>query len=373
MHEQPHPCVTERYDAVLLVSFGGPEAPDEVMPFLRRVTAGRGIPDERLAVVAEHYHAHGGRSPINDQCRALVAALTQELAGRGFSLPVLWGNRNSEPFLADVLADARSRGLHRLVAVTTSAYPSYSSCRQYREDLGGSVPEGIEVDRIAHYALTPGFIEVMSVAVAEALAELEQDPHAGAGGAARVLFVTHSIPTAMAETAGPASRPAEGSYVAWHREVAAQVMGRLAAAQGVTTAQGEDHPYEVVYCSRSGPASQPWLEPDVNDRIAELAEAGDRRPIVLAPIGFVSDHMEVINDLDVEAVQTAREHGVPVVRAATAGTAPGFVSQLVDQVVRRAEQAESVTAERAVTGPGWSLCDPDCCVNLRRRDTPVVV
>jgi len=179
--------------------------------------------------------------------------------------------------------------------------------------------------------------------------------------------VTHSIPTSMAESAGPASRPAEGSYVAWHREVAEKVMA------GLTTASGEAIPYELVYCSRSGPAAQPWLEPDVNDRITELAEAGDRRPIVLVPIGFVSDHMEVINDLDVEAVGTAQQHGIPVVRAATAGTDPAFVSQLVDQIAARTGRADRADAERATAGPGWSLCDPDCCVNLRRPETPVVL
>lgn len=393
MHEQLDPSIhtaaaLEPYDAVLLMSFGGPESADEVMPFLRRVTAGRGIPDERLAEVAEHYYAHGGRSPINDQCRALVAALTAELAARGIDLPVLWGNRNSEPYLSDVLQDARRDGRHRLVAVTTSAYPSYSSCRQYREDLGRHLPDGLSVDRIAHYALTPGFQQVMVDAVSEALDTL--------GGPARVLFVTHSIPITMSQTAGPPTRPEEGSYVAWHRAVADRVMAEVDPGGTIE--------HELVYCSRSGPPSQPWLEPDVNDRLTELATQGHREDVVLAPIGFVSDHMEVLNDLDAEAVDTATGLGLSVARAATAGTAPAFVEQLVVQLLERAEAARAeaagpldelggrgdglggrgdelelggrgepvVTAAQAAGGPGWFRCPAQCCVNQRHPETPVV-
>ncbi|MFW6599786.1 ferrochelatase [Propionibacteriaceae bacterium Y2011] len=346
------------YDGVLLVSFGGPEAPDEVMPFLRRVTAGRNIPDERLALVAEHYHDHGGRSPINDQCRALLAALEQELARREVDVELWWGNRNSEPYLANTIAAAQQSGARRLLALTTSAYPSYSSCRQYRENVADALAEAgaddLVVDRIGQYATDEGFVTANADAVDGALRRLGDTPPA------RILFVTHSIPTAMAESAGPSGRPDAGSYVAWHESVGERVVARLSE-------QWPGLRHELVYCSRSGPPSQPWLEPDVNDRLRELA--GDPHPVVLAPIGFTSDHMEVIQDLDTEAAATAAEVGITCVRAATAGTHPAFVSGLVDALQARAEVArgerQPSTEPGTLGGPGWLTCRPDCCPNLR--------
>jgi ferrochelatase len=346
------------YDALLLLSFGGPEAPEEVMPFLRRVTAGRGIPDDRLQEVAHHYDLFGGRSPINDQNRALIAALEAELKERDIELPVLWGNRNSPPFLADALTDAAARGLHRLVVVTTSAYSSYSSCRQYRENLAEALASAqeaglvLEIDKIGPYALRPAFVDPNARLVVDALRSVSDVPDAELA----LLFVTHSIPDAMDETSGPGD--GEGRlYQEQHHALAHQVVDRVRAELGRELAP------EVVYCSRSGPPSQPWLEPDVNDRLEELAAAG-RRVVLVAPVGFVSDHMEVAYDLDTEAVETAERLGVRLVRVPTVGVDPGFVAGLVDLVEERAAEARG---ERVPAGPGVrpSVCPAGCCPNLR--------
>jgi protoporphyrin/coproporphyrin ferrochelatase len=346
------------YDALLLLSFGGPEAPEEVMPFLRRVTAGRGIPDDRLQEVAHHYDLFGGRSPINDQNRALIAALEAELKERDIELPVLWGNRNSPPFLADALTDAAARGLHRLVVVTTSAYSSYSSCRQYRENLAEALASAqeaglvLEIDKIGPYALRPAFVDPNARLVVDALRSVSDVPDAELA----LLFVTHSIPDAMDETSGPGD--GEGRlYQEQHHALAHQVVDRVRAELGRELAP------EVVYCSRSGPPSQPWLEPDVNDRLEELAAAG-RRVVLVAPVGFVSDHMEVAYDLDTEAVETAERLGVRLVRVPTVGVDPGFVAGLVDLVEERAAEARG---ELVPAGPGVrpSVCPAGCCPNLR--------
>jgi ferrochelatase len=346
------------YDALLLLSFGGPEEPDEVMPFLRRVTAGRGIPDERLQDVAHHYDLFGGRSPINDQNRALIAALEAELKERDLDVPVLWGNRNSAPFLADALRDAAARGLHRLVVVTTSAYSSYSSCRQYRENLADALTEVqeaglvVEIDKIGPYALRPAFVGPNARLVVDALRSASDVPDAELA----LLFVTHSIPDAMDETSGPGD--GEGRlYQEQHHALADQVLDRALRELG------RELPPEVVYCSRSGPPSQPWLEPDVNDRLEELAADG-RRVVVVAPVGFVSDHMEVAYDLDTEAVQTAERLGLRLVRVPTVGVDAAFVSGLVDLVEERAAEARG---EVVPGGPGVrpSVCPAGCCPNLR--------
>ena len=347
------------YDAVLLLSFGGPEAPDEVMPFLRRVTAGRDIPDDRLADVAHHYELFGGRSPINDQNRALIAALEAELKERGLDVPVLWGNRNSPPFLPDALRDAAARGLHRIVVVTTSAYSSYSSCRQYRENLADAFAEVcdeglvLEIDKIGPYALRPTFVGPNARLVADALRPLADVPDSELA----LLFVTHSIPDTTDETSGPGD--GEGRlYQEQHHAVARAVV------DSVRTELGRDLPPEVVYCSRSGPPSQPWLEPDVNDRLKELAAEG-RRVVVLAPVGFVSDHMEVVYDLDTEAAETAERLGLRLVRLPTVGVDEAFVAGLVDLLEERAAEARG---EVVVSGPGVrpSVCPAGCCPNLRQ-------
>ena len=351
------------YDAVLLVSFGGPERPEDVVPFLENVTRGRGIPRERLAEVGEHYFLFGGKSPINDQCRELVAALRTELDRRGIDRPLFWGNRNWDPYLTDVARRLDAEGFRRVVVLTTSAYPSYSSCRQYRENLYDAFAETtVSVDRIRHYADTEGFVTASVDATVAAVDTL------GADVRPRLVFVTHSIPTAMAETAGPQPHSAEGGYVDWHRLVAAEVTRRVVAVRAVAT----DH--DLVYCSRSGPPSQPWLEPDVNDRLTELAESGEQA-VVAVPIGFVSDHMEVVFDLDTEAAATARDLGLPFARAATAGTHPAFVSGLVDLLDERAAVARGEQVSEPVVGGGdvgRYACPAGCCPNLREPDRPAM-
>ncbi len=350
------------YDAILLLSFGGPEQPDDVMPFLRTVTAGRGIPDERLASVAEHYYAFGGRSPINDQNRALLAALRAELDRREIGTPLVWGNRNFHPFVTDALREAHEGGVRRVLTVVTSAYSSYSSCRQYREDLARAVDaladEGRElvVDKIRTYWNHPGFARANSRLVTEAARGLGAVPDAQT----RLVFVTHSIPDGMDDTSGPGD--GEGNlYRRQHLQLAAAITDEVNATLS------RDLDFEMVYCSRSGPPSQPWLEPDVNDRLEELATAGVT-DVVVAPIGFVSDHMEVRFDLDTEAAQTAERLGLRMVRVPTVGTDDEFVGGLVDLALERAAQARGVE----VPTPVWpgsdvrpAVCRPGCCPNLR--------
>ena len=355
----------EPYDGILLLSFGGPEKPEDVLPFLRTVTAGKNIPDERLEAVGEHYYGFGGRSPINDQNRALLAALRVELDRRGISTPVIWGNRNFTPFTAEALAEAGRQGMQRLVTVVTSAYSSYSSCRQYREDLAGALHEvreeglDLEVDKIRPYLNHPGFARTNARLVTEAVRAVRGEDDGARG--TRLLFVTHSIPAAMDDTSGPGD--GQGSaYQRQHLALVAAITAEMNATLD-TELTGE-----LVYCSRSGSPSQPWLEPDVNDRLAELADEGVQT-VVLAPVGFVSDHMEVVYDLDTEAAATAERLGLRLVRVPTVGTDDEFVSGLVDLLEERAAQArgESPTcpAWPTVDGPLPAVCPPGCCPNLR--------
>lgn len=353
------------YDALLLMSFGGPERPEDVLPFLENVTRGRGIPRERLAEVGEHYVAFGGRSPINDQNRALLAALRAELDRRGVDLPVYWGNRNWAPYLVDALRQAHQDGARRVLMITTSAYASYSGCRQYREDVARALTalagEGrtMRVDKLRHYFNHPGFVAANVDRVEAAVRRLTERVDADD---LRLVLVTHSVPEAMADTAGPAG----GAYVAQHEDVAATVAAEVSARVG------RDLPWTLVYCSRSGPPTQRWLEPDVNDHLRELAAAGVDG-VVLAPIGFVSDHMEVVYDLDTEAAATAGELGLPVERAATAGTAAEFVAGLVDLVLERVAVEAGGVVERPTVGslpPSHDVCPVGCCRNLRAPGTP---
>ncbi len=357
------PLDTAPYDALLLVSFGGPEKPDDVLPFLENVTRGRGIPRERLEEVGEHYHLFGGRSPINDQNRQFVAALEQDFATNGVDLPVYWGNRNWDPYLADTLERMRADGIRRAACLVTSAYSSYSGCRQYRENLADAVEavgEGApRLDKLRHYYNHPGFVEPMVDATLTALADL--------GDAARrdahLLFVTHSIPDSMNDTAGPDGE----AYVAQHRAVSEEIGERIRQETG------HRYPSELVFCSRSGPPHVPWLEPDVNDRLAELAEHGVGG-VVVVPIGFVSDHMEVIFDLDTEAKATAEKLGIEFARAATAGLDPRFVSMVRDLLVERAAVERGLDVPRAVVAgqaPSWDVCPARCCPNPR-ADRPAL-
>jgi len=343
------------YDALLLVSFGGPESQDEVIPFLENVTHGRGVPPERLEQVGAHYRHFGGVSPINAQNRALLAAVSDELAAHGPDLPVYWGNRNWHPLLADTVREMAGDGVRRALAFVTSAYSSYSGCRQYREDLaaaragvGAGAPR---VDRLRQYFDHPGFVAPTVDATTDALRALPEETRDGA----RLVFVTHSIPVAMAETSGPRG----GAYQAQHEEVARLV------SEGVTRATDVSRPYDLVYCSRSGPPRVPWLEPDVNDHLRDLADKGTRA-VVLVPVGFVSDHMEVRWDLDTEALATARDVGLAAVRAATAGTDPRFVAMVRDLVRERVEPvAPSRRASLGRLGPCHDVCPAGCCPNPR--------
>ena len=347
---------TEPYDAVLLVSFGGPEGPEDVMPFLENVTRGRGIPPERLAEVAEHYDAVGGVSPINGQNRELLAAIESDFAANDVALPVFWGNRNWSPYLSEAFGEMAAAGVRRAAVFVTSAYASYSGCRQYREDLAAAtegVAEPPRLDKVRHYFNHPGFIQPMVDATADALAELPPE----ARESAHLAFVTHSIPTEMAQTSGPAG----GAYEAQHREV-----GRIIAAE-LAGRTGAELPWQLVYCSRSGPPSRPWLEPDVNEHLAELAAQG-ATGVVVVPIGFVSDHMEVRFDLDTEAAATAADLGLPFVRARTAGTDPRFVAMIRDLVLERAAAERGQELARRTCGglgPSHDVCPIGCCPNLR--------
>jgi len=356
------------YDALLLYSFGGPNKPEDVVPFLRNVTAGKGIPDERLEEVGEHYYGFGGKSPINEQNLALKAALEDELADRGIDLPVVWGNRNWEPYTRDAVEQLAGAGAQRVVALVTSAFSSYSGCRQYREDLaltldargelGPDGSTGIQFDKVRSYFNHPGFAQANVDAVLEGYEAL-----AAKGGdvrEARLVFVTHSIPLTMEA----ASRTSHATYSRQHLDLARVV------AEEVSARLGHEVEWNLTFCSRSGPPAQPWLEPDVNDHLESLA-ADDVTNVVLSPIGFVSDHMEVAYDLDTEAMETATRLGITAVRAGTVGTRAPFVKGLVDLVLERAAIARDEKFSEAVVGelgPFRSVCAPDCC--LRRDGEP---
>ncbi|MGH3098499.1 MAG: ferrochelatase [Streptosporangiales bacterium] len=336
------------YDALLLVSFGGPEGHDDVLPFLENVTRGRGVPRERLLDVAEHYHHFGGVSPINEQCRQLRAAIRADFEAGGIDLPVYWGNRNWHPLLPDTLREMAGDGVRRALAFVTSAYASYSSCRAYREDIANACAEigddALLVDKVRPFYDHPGFIEPMVRSTREALGRLPEAVRADA----RLVFVAHSIPTAMAEASGPHG----GAYAAQVTE----------ASQLVAAGVG-GHDWDVAWCSRSGSPSQPWLEPDVCDELATLRDKGVRS-VVLVPVGFVSDHMEVIFDLDTEALQVADNLGMDATRAASAGVAPEFVAMVRELVLEQIEPGGSRPTLGTLGAP-WECCGEGCCANPR--------
>lgn len=348
------------YDALLLLGFGGPEGPDDVMPFLENVTRGRGIPRERLEEVSHHYLALGGVSPINEQNRALLAALGPALRDRGIDLPLYWGNRNWDPYLAPVLEQIARDGHGRVLALATSAYASYSGCRQYREDVARALGEtGLDgrlaVDKLRLYFDHPGFVEPFAEGLAAALSDLARD--GVPAGDTRVLFTTHSIPLAMAEASGPPGRfDANGAYVAQHR-AAIELVVEAARLRGA-----EVPGWRLVYQSRSGSPHIPWLEPDINDALREEHEAGARAAVIV-PIGFVSDHVEVVWDLDHEARETCDELGMQMLRVATPGTHPAFVAGIAELVANRiAGEPGRALSE---LGPWPSVCAVGCCANLR--------
>lgn len=332
------------YDAVLLVSFGGPEGPEQVMPFLENVLRGRDVPPERMREVAHHYELLGGVSPINGQNRALLAALRGELDAHAIRLPLYWGNRNWHPLLGDALRDMRAAGVRRALAFVTSAYGSYSGCRQYREDIRRACdalgPEAPRIDKLRLFYNHPGFVQANAARLRAALERLPGECRA----AAAVAFTGHSIPRAMAATC---------AYEEQLRETCALV----ASSAGVPE-------WRLVFQSRSGPPSQPWLEPDLGDHLRALAGVGVR-DVVVAPVGFISDHMEVVYDLDTEARALARALGLGLVRAGTPGTHPAFVAMIRELIEERLEPG---TPRRALGGHGvpGNECADDCCPALAR-------
>lgn len=332
------------YDAFLLVSFGGPEGPQDVIPFLENVLRGKNVPRERMLAVAEHYQHFGGVSPINQQNRELLAAIEKEFGARGISLPVYWGNRNWHPLLPDTLAQMKRDGVQRALGFFTSAFSSYSGCRQYRENIAAAqqvVGEGApDVDKLRMFYNHPGFIEPMIERTRSAFSQIPAERHANA----ELLFSAHSIPLSMAGNC---------AYEAQLREAARLI------------SEGIGHPeYRLVYQSRSGPPSQPWLEPDVGDVIRELAANGTK-DVVLVPVGFISDHMEVLYDLDHEAHDLAGELGVNFVRAGTVGTHPRFVRMIRELVEERISGAEKLSL--GACGPSHDVCPVDCCKYEPRR------
>ncbi|SFS15704.1 ferrochelatase [Microbacterium sp. cf046] len=369
----PHVLAATAYDGILLAGFGGPEGQDDVIPFLRNVTRGRGIPDERLEEVAHHYRHFGGISPINAQNRALKAAIEVELAARGIDLPVYWGNRNWAPFLEDAVQDAAAAGDSTLLAIATSAYSSYSSCRQYREDFARvldatGLESTVTIDKVRQFFDHPGFVHAFTEGVTAAVRDLVADGIAP--GRIRVLFSTHSIPTSDAQRSGPRDRDfgPGGAYAAQHEAVAGVIMAEVARA----VPEAAVTEWELVYQSRSGPPTQPWLEPDVCDVIGELPARGVDA-VVIVPLGFVSDHMEVLWDLDTEAMEAAEKAGIRAVRTPTPGIDPAFVRGLVDLVVERRD-ATAVEERPHLTelGPWFDVCRPACCENVRAGFRPAV-
>lgn len=339
---------TPGYDAVLLVSFGGPEGPDDVMPFLDNVTRGRGVPSERLEEVATQYDSFGGVSPINAQNQALLAALRAELDRRGRDIPLVWGNRNWSPYIEETVRELTEAGHHRVLALATSAYSSYSACRQYLEDIErarAAAGDGAPIiDKVRPYWNHPGFVLAMVERVQAAIERVDPAERTRA----RLVFTAHSIPLSMASTS---------DYEAQLRDGAAMVSDRLDVDMG----------WDLVFQSRSGPPQVPWLEPDIVDHLRTIHAEGINH-VVVVPIGFVSDHMEVQYDLDTQAADVAAELGLTMVRAGTVGTHPLFVRGLVDLLDEHLVGSE-VKALGAL-GPRQHPCRPGCCPAPSRPGRP---
>jgi len=337
--------MSENYDALLVVSFGGPDGPDDVIPFLENVLRGRNVPRERMLEVAEHYSHFGGVSPINGQNQALIAALVAELNQHGPSLPVYWGNRNWHPLLPDTLRQMRDDGIKNALAFFTSAFSSYSGCRQYRENISVAQEEvgdgAPAVHKLRMFYNHPGFIEPMAERVQDALSQLPGRDNA------TLLFTAHSIPHSMSDNC---------NYVAQLMEAC-----RLTAQQvGIPSER-----WRLTYQSRSGPPTQPWLEPDINDVLREIAPQG-MTDVVIAPIGFISDHMEVLFDLDTEARETCDELGVNMARAGSVGVHPRFVTMIRELIVERLKP-DTPKLALGDRGPSHDVCPVDCCVYEPRR------
>jgi ferrochelatase len=328
------------YDAILLVGFGGPEKSDDVLPFLENVLRGKNVPHERLLAVAEHYEMFGGVSPINEQHRVLLRALIEYLNTHGPQLPVYWGNRNWHPLLAEAIEKMAHDGVRHALAFVTSAFSSYSGCRQYlediqlaREEVGPAAPK---VDKLRAFYNHPGFIEPMAERVASAVEQVPAERRA----AAALIFTAHSIPLAMANGC---------RYEAQLREACRLVAQRVGRPE-----------WTLVYQSRSGSPAQPWLEPDVCDHLAQLGQQATVRDVVIVPIGFLSDHVEVIYDLDIEARAVCEHFGIEMVRSLLVGSHPRFV-RMIRELIRERVDANAPRLAVGNDGPSHDVCPPDCC------------
>lgn len=329
------------YDAILWVSFGGPEKPDDIIPFLENVLRGKNVPRERMMIVAEHYHHFGGKSPINQQNRQMIKALEAELAANGPQLPVYWGNRNWHPLLTDTVAKMKADGVQHALAFVTSAYSSYSGCRQYQENIAkaqAAVGDGAPaIDKVRPYYNHPGFVSAMTEQVQQALEAIPAERRS----ATHVVYTAHSIPLSMANNCR-------------YSEQLLEACGLVSAALGRPTGP-------LVYQSRSGPPSQPWLGPDILEHLGEVGRAGQARDVVIVPIGFVSDHMEVLYDLDTEARQLCAELGLNMVRAAAVGTNPRFAT-MVRELVQERVNGKPERPCLGTNGAWPDVCPSGCCL-----------
>ncbi len=342
------------YDAVMLVSFGGPEGPDDVLPFMENVTRGRGIPRERLVEVSAHYDRFGGVSPINGHNRELLTAMRTAFAGRGVEVPIVWGNRNWHPYIPEALDELGPSAPRRVLAFVTSAFSSASGCRQYREDIARALAalehgDAPSVDKVRVFYNHPGFIEPMVSNTLAALARSTDD--------AEIVFTAHSIPQSMADTS---------DYVAQLLDACSLIMDGLGSSHA-------HRRWDLVYQSRSGAPGQPWLEPDISDHLRSRRADG-ASAVVVVPVGFVSDHMEVVWDLDTQARETADEIGLAMVRAATVGSDQRFVEMIVELALERAASERGERPDRVALGSrgaNHDICPVDCCPLPTRPAPPV--
>jgi protoporphyrin/coproporphyrin ferrochelatase len=336
------------YDAILVVSFGGPESREDVIPFLENVLRGRNVPRERMLAVAEHYYHFDGKSPINQQTRELISAIERELAQHGPNLPVYWGNRNWHPMLADTVRKMKEDGVRCALAFVTSAYSSYSGCRQYREDIARAQSEiqvPPEIDKLRAFFNHPGFIEATGDRLRDALAQVP----AGARENVQVIYVAHSIPISMANSC---------DYVRQLEEVRKLVSARLGVANDA-----------LVYQSRSGAPGQPWLEPDILDYLRDVKARNLASAVAMAPISFISDHMEVLYDLDIEARQLCDSLELPMVRAKTVGVHPTFIAMIRELILEKVDPGAERRALGSL-GPRPDVCAEDCCPAPQRPARP---
>lgn len=337
---------SNQYDAILFVSFGAPEKPDDVLPFLRNVTRGRGVPEERLQEVAENYQMFGGKSPLNEQNKALIEATRQSLAEINLNLPIYWGNRNWEPFLTEAIEQMQRDGIEKALAFVTSAYSSYSGCRQYREDIARAQDavagaRAIQIDKIRVFYNHPNFIAVNAQNLRKALEGIPFERRSNA----QIAFTAHSLPLAMAKNCA-------------YEDQLLETCGLVASA-----ASSEN--WKLAFQSRSGAPTVPWLEPDINDYLREL-KLKKATDVIVHPIGFISDHQEVIFDLDTQAKATAADLGINLVRAKTVGTDPKFIEMIRELVLERFVQnpARRFSGSR---GANHDFCPLDCCLSGHER------